>query len=185
MHCSQGVSRSASLVIAYLMWRDDAEYEVTFRRVKAVRGIANPNMVLPASFLQPWRTEAPALKPCSLTGMTGVGTCRVSPASSYSGPSAGAWPRRQLGCFASCLTPPTTHGAWSPAMFHPLGWRRWTRVVRSSQLLLAGLFGCYFSSVHHGTSSRCSLFNPACSGRCIRSAPPWHYICMERVCCTG
>lgn len=44
VHCSQGVSRSASLVIAYLMWRDGKEYEETFRRVKAVRGIANPNM---------------------------------------------------------------------------------------------------------------------------------------------
>lgn len=44
VHCSQGVSRSASIVIAYLMWRDGKEYEETFRRVKAVRGIANPNM---------------------------------------------------------------------------------------------------------------------------------------------
>ena len=42
---SQGVSRSASVVISYLMWRDGDNYENTFRLVKEKRGIANPNMV--------------------------------------------------------------------------------------------------------------------------------------------
>ena len=44
VHCSQGVSRSACLAIAYLMWQQDAQYDPTFQKVKAIRGVANPNI---------------------------------------------------------------------------------------------------------------------------------------------
>eukprot|EP00898_Chlorokybus_atmophyticus_P007167 jgi/Chlat1/7451/Chrsp6S07459 len=52
VHCSQGVSRSTSLVIAYLMWRNNANYDDTFHLVKAVRGVANPNMGFACQLLQ-------------------------------------------------------------------------------------------------------------------------------------
>ena len=52
VHCSQGVSRSASVVISYLMWRDGDTYERTFARVKAERGVANPNMGFTCQMLQ-------------------------------------------------------------------------------------------------------------------------------------
>jgi len=44
VHCSQGVSRSVTLVIAYLMWRDGHTFEQAFAAVKAARGVANPNI---------------------------------------------------------------------------------------------------------------------------------------------
>ena len=44
MHCSQGVSRSAALAIAFLMWQSQRPYEQVFAEVKAIRGIANPNI---------------------------------------------------------------------------------------------------------------------------------------------
>ena len=45
VHCTQGVSRSVSLCIAYIMHRTgDFDYERTFRRVKGLRSIANPNI---------------------------------------------------------------------------------------------------------------------------------------------
>jgi protein-tyrosine phosphatase len=44
VHCCLGVSRSTSLVIAYLMWRENRPFDETFRDVKAIRGTANPNM---------------------------------------------------------------------------------------------------------------------------------------------
>lgn len=44
VHCSQGVSRSATFVIAYLMWKHDQPYDRTYQAVKAVRGVANPNI---------------------------------------------------------------------------------------------------------------------------------------------
>jgi len=44
VHCSQGVSRSASLAIAYLMWRTGGTYRDVFDSVKAHRGVANPNI---------------------------------------------------------------------------------------------------------------------------------------------
>lgn len=44
IHCSQGVSRSASLAIAYLMWRQAAVYDDVFLAVKAARGVTNPNI---------------------------------------------------------------------------------------------------------------------------------------------
>ncbi|KAL6969370.1 Phosphoric monoester hydrolase [Sarracenia purpurea var. burkii] len=43
-HCCQGVSRSASLVIAYLMWRERQSFENAFRYVKTARAVTNPNM---------------------------------------------------------------------------------------------------------------------------------------------
>ena len=44
LHCSQGVSRSASLAIAYLMWKQMKTFDDTLAAVKAIRGVANPNI---------------------------------------------------------------------------------------------------------------------------------------------
>lgn len=44
MHCHQGVSRSAALVIAYLMSEERQEYGRVFQRVKKARDIVNPNL---------------------------------------------------------------------------------------------------------------------------------------------
>ena len=44
VHCSQGVSRSAALLIGYLMWRLDRPYDEVYTQVKAIRGVANPNI---------------------------------------------------------------------------------------------------------------------------------------------
>lgn len=44
VHCSQGVSRSTTLLIAFLMWRSNQAYDETFQQVKAMRGVANPNI---------------------------------------------------------------------------------------------------------------------------------------------
>ncbi|PQQ14872.1 wall-associated receptor kinase-like 22 [Prunus yedoensis var. nudiflora] len=46
VHCCQGVSRSTSLVIAYLMWREGQSFDDAFQYVEVARGIADPNMVL-------------------------------------------------------------------------------------------------------------------------------------------
>lgn len=52
VHCSKGVSRSNSLVIAYLMWREKLSFEDAFQRVKAARGVTNPNMGFACQLLQ-------------------------------------------------------------------------------------------------------------------------------------
>ena len=39
----QGVSRSASFVIAYLMWRDRLDYDTAFQRVREARTVCSPN----------------------------------------------------------------------------------------------------------------------------------------------
>ena len=59
VHCSQGVSRSVSVVISFLMWESGASYEEAFARVKAQRGIANPNMGFTCQMLQ-WRKRVAA-----------------------------------------------------------------------------------------------------------------------------
>lgn len=43
VHCQQGVSRSASFVIAYLMWRDHLDYDTAFNRVREARTVCSPN----------------------------------------------------------------------------------------------------------------------------------------------
>jgi len=43
IHCHQGVSRSCSCVIAWLIQREGLTYEEGFHKVQGVRGICNPN----------------------------------------------------------------------------------------------------------------------------------------------
>ena len=59
VHCSQGVSRSAALAIAFLMWQSQRPYEQVFAEVKAIRGIANPNI----GFTCQARAPQPCLQP--------------------------------------------------------------------------------------------------------------------------
>jgi len=43
VHCREGVSRSATMVIAYLMWKDTLSFEAAQERIQKVRPICNPN----------------------------------------------------------------------------------------------------------------------------------------------
>ncbi|XP_039067378.1 protein-tyrosine-phosphatase MKP1-like [Hibiscus syriacus] len=70
VHCCQGVSRSTSLVIAYLMWREGHNFDDAFQYVKAARGIADPNMGFACQLLQcQKRVHAFPLSPSSLLRM--------------------------------------------------------------------------------------------------------------------
>ncbi|XLT32386.1 hypothetical protein HN873_063678 [Arachis hypogaea] len=79
VHCCQGVSRSTSLVIAYLMWREGQSFDDAFQLVKAARGIADPNMGFACQLLQcQKRVHAVPLSPTSLLRMY-----RMAPHSPY------------------------------------------------------------------------------------------------------
>ncbi|XP_057476758.1 protein-tyrosine-phosphatase MKP1-like [Actinidia eriantha] len=79
VHCCQGVSRSTSLVIAYLMWREGQSFDDAFQYVKAARGIADPNMGFACQLLQcQKRVHAFPLSPSSLLRMY-----RIAPHSPY------------------------------------------------------------------------------------------------------
>ncbi|KAG0616972.1 hypothetical protein M758_5G156100 [Ceratodon purpureus] len=56
VHCIQGVSRSASLVIAYLIWCERRSYEETLEKVKAIRSVVSPNMGFAFQLLQ-WQSR--------------------------------------------------------------------------------------------------------------------------------
>ena len=43
VHCHAGVSRSCSMTIAYLMWKNSISYTESFNVVKAKRGVCSPN----------------------------------------------------------------------------------------------------------------------------------------------
>jgi len=43
VHCREGVSRSATMVIAYLMWRFNLSFEAAHEKLRKVRPICNPN----------------------------------------------------------------------------------------------------------------------------------------------
>ncbi|XP_057826023.1 protein-tyrosine-phosphatase MKP1 [Cryptomeria japonica] len=79
VHCCQGVSRSTSLVIAYLMWRKGQSFEDAFQYVKAARGITNPNIGFASQLSQcQKRVHAAPMSPSSLLRMY-----RMAPHSSY------------------------------------------------------------------------------------------------------
>ncbi|CAL0318821.1 unnamed protein product [Lupinus luteus] len=79
VHCCQGVSRSTSLVIAYLMWSEGQSFDDAFQYVKAARSIADPNMGFACQLLQcQKRVHAVPLSPSSLLRMY-----RIAPHSLY------------------------------------------------------------------------------------------------------
>ncbi|KAH7515728.1 hypothetical protein FEM48_Zijuj10G0057200 [Ziziphus jujuba var. spinosa] len=79
VHCCQGVSRSTSLVIAYLMWREGQSFEDAFQFVKAARGVTNPNMGFACQLLQcQKRVHAVPVSPNSMVRMY-----RMAPHSPY------------------------------------------------------------------------------------------------------
>lgn len=79
VHCCQGVSRSTSLVIAYLMWKEGQSFENAFQNVKAARGVTNPNMGFACQLLQcQKRVHAMPISPSSILRMY-----RMAPHSPY------------------------------------------------------------------------------------------------------
>lgn len=44
LYCCEGVSRSAALAIAYLMWRRNQSFDHAFEEVKSKRNVVSPNM---------------------------------------------------------------------------------------------------------------------------------------------
>lgn len=79
VHCCQGVSRSTSLVIAYLMWKQRQSFDDAFQYVKAARGVTNPNMGFACQLLQcQKRVHAMPVSPNSMLRMY-----RMAPHSPY------------------------------------------------------------------------------------------------------
>ncbi|OMO81604.1 hypothetical protein COLO4_23487 [Corchorus olitorius] len=79
VHCCQGVSRSTSLVIAYLMWREGQSFEDAFHYVKSARGVTNPNTGFAFQLLQcQKRVHAVPASPNSV-----LRVYRMAPHSSY------------------------------------------------------------------------------------------------------
>lgn len=56
IHCQQGVSRSCTLVIAYLMWKNDWDYHTAYNFVRDRRNVCNPNAGFQLN-LQLWRAH--------------------------------------------------------------------------------------------------------------------------------
>ena len=56
VHCTQGISRSAALCIAYIMYNRKMPYEEAFKGVKAIRGVTNPNIGFTCQLLH-WQKQ--------------------------------------------------------------------------------------------------------------------------------
>ncbi|PHT49130.1 Protein-tyrosine-phosphatase MKP1 [Capsicum baccatum] len=70
VHCYQGVSRSTSLVISYLMWREGQSFDDAFGYVTAARDITDPNIGFSCQLLQyQKRVRASPLSPSLLLRM--------------------------------------------------------------------------------------------------------------------
>jgi protein-tyrosine phosphatase len=44
VHCSQGVSRSATIAIGYCIWKLNKDFDLIFEYVKKIRTVVSPNM---------------------------------------------------------------------------------------------------------------------------------------------
>ncbi|XP_073013410.1 protein-tyrosine-phosphatase MKP1-like [Typha latifolia] len=52
VHCVRGKSRSAAVVVAYLMWHDGVPFDAALRRVRAARAAVDPNLGFAAQLLR-------------------------------------------------------------------------------------------------------------------------------------
>jgi dual specificity MAP kinase phosphatase len=52
VHCSQGVSRSTTIVIAYIMWKTGQTYDQVYQAVRNLRGVCSPNIGFTCQLLQ-------------------------------------------------------------------------------------------------------------------------------------
>ena len=93
VHCQHGVSRSATLVIAYLMWRQALPYEEALDHVRAARPTINPNIGF-ACALMAWGA-ALAPPPGSLQAWSLQPLAAATPAAA---PSLLSEPRRAAAC---------------------------------------------------------------------------------------
>ncbi|XP_071688622.1 protein-tyrosine-phosphatase MKP1-like [Rutidosis leptorrhynchoides] len=79
VHCCKGVSRSTSLVIAYLMWVQRFSFEEALQQVKTARGVTDPNMGFACQLLNcQKRVHNAPMSPKSAIRMF-----RIAPHSSY------------------------------------------------------------------------------------------------------
>ena len=79
VHCTHGVSRSASFAIGYEMWRTGASYDDQFRAVKELRGVVNPNVGFACQLLQ-WGGRREGKEPPSAAR---VRVLRIAPHSEH------------------------------------------------------------------------------------------------------
>ena len=71
IHCNQGVSRSCSFCIAYIMWDQGLPYIAAHDLVKAKRPVCSPNVGF-AAYLLAWAKQRPA-RPTSNNSGSGMG----------------------------------------------------------------------------------------------------------------
>ncbi|CAJ1404189.1 unnamed protein product [Effrenium voratum] len=65
VHCREGVSRSATIVIAYLMWKFSLSFEAAHERIRQQRPICNPNTGFTCQLLQLHKRLASQAAPMS------------------------------------------------------------------------------------------------------------------------
>lgn len=58
VHCQQGVSRSSSFLILYLMWKDNKAFQETHEFVKSIRETSNPNAGFMCQLLEWWKRHS-------------------------------------------------------------------------------------------------------------------------------
>jgi len=64
VHCDAGVDRSATVLIAYLMWRDHRPLSETLALVRSRRPVANPNPTL-LKVLEQWQRSLTVATPAT------------------------------------------------------------------------------------------------------------------------
>jgi hypothetical protein len=63
VHCSQGVSRSTTIAIAYLMWKTGGSYDEVYQAVRALRGVTSPNVGFMCQLIN-WAVSGAVVRSC-------------------------------------------------------------------------------------------------------------------------
>lgn len=83
VHCVRGASRSAAIVVAYLMWRHSLPFDDALRRVRTARAAADPNFGFAAQLLYCQRRILHTALPSSPAASALPRAYRMAPHSPY------------------------------------------------------------------------------------------------------
>jgi len=74
VHCSQGVSRSTTIAIAYLMWKTGKSYDDMYKVVRGKRGVTSPNVGFMCQLMN-WEVSILVRAGCLCSRWAGPAAC--------------------------------------------------------------------------------------------------------------